>query len=448
MPDHRTPLQPAAGSLRRLLAALAVATQLLGAGAPLQAQTSAAPPAEAPATAAVPATGAPVARIPATGPAAVPGADSLPACLRSLQPRATKAGLSAERFGHFTDGLQPDLSVLTLLDSQPEFKTPIWDYLATLVDDERVADGRARLAQWRDTLAAVATRYGVDAETVVAVWGVESNYGQSFGKRPLLTSLATLACYGRRQDYFRGEFISLLTLLDRGDIQPEQAVGSWAGAFGHTQFMPSTYQRLAVDFDGDGRRDLVGSVPDALASTAHFLQRAGWTSGQAWGHEVKLPTGLDTRVAGRRNKRSGADWQALGLRRADGSALPAEGPAAGLLLMAGAAGPAFLVHRNFDALFSYNAAESYALAIALLADRLRGAAPPVAAWPTDDPGLSRVQRRELQTLLAARGHAIGEIDGLLGNASRAAIQVEQQRLGWTADGRAGQKLLKALQPRP
>lgn len=375
-----------------------------------------------------------------------PSPAELARCLQALQPAAAKAGVATGRFGKLTDGVQADASVLELLDRQPEFKTPIWDYLAALVDDERVADGRAQQARWRDTLDAVARRYGVDAETVVAVWGVESNYGQSFGKRPLLDSLATLSCFGRRQGYFRGEFISLLGLLDRGDVAPDQALGSWAGAFGHTQFMPSTYQRLAVDFDGDGRRDLVGSVPDALASTAHFLQRGGWQTGQPWGLAVRLPAGFDAGLAGRRAKRPLAAWAALGLQRSDGQPLAGTTPA-GLLLPAGVAGPAWLVLRNFDVIYGYNAAESYALAIALLADRLRGASPlPASAWPTDDAGLSRAERRELQTLLLARGHAIGEVDGMLGSASRAAIAAEQRRLGWPDDGRAGQKLLRALRP--
>jgi glucose-6-phosphate 1-epimerase len=263
------------------------------------------------------------------------------------------------------------------------------------------------------------------------------------GKRALVASLANLSCFGRRQSYFRGEFISVLTLLDRGDITPEQATGSWAGAFGQTQFMPSTYQRLAIDFDGDGRRDLVGSVPDALASTANYLKRAGWKTGQGWGFEVRLPAGLDASLAGRKAKRPLAAWAALGLKRADGQALAGDTPA-GLLLPAGVKGPAFLVQANFDAIYSYNAAESYALAIAQLSDRLRGAPAMTTPWPTDDAGLSRVERREVQTLLLARGHDIGEVDGMLGSASRTAIKAEQTRLGWPADGRAGQKLLKAL----
>ena len=367
----------------------------------------------------------------------------LTACLSGLEGAAAKAGVPTTRFRQLTDGLQGDASVLKLLDNQPEFRTAVWDYLAGLVDDERVADGQVRLAQWADTLAEVAKRHGVDPATVVAVWGVESNFGQGMGKRPLLVSLGTLACHGRRQGYFRGEFLSLLGLLDRGDVSPAQAYGSWAGAFGQTQFMPSTYERLAVDFDGDGRRDLIGSVPDALASTANFLTRAGWSAAQPWGFEVKLPAGFDASGAGRRNKRALAHWAAQGLRRIDGQAIAGDAPA-GLMLPAGPGGPAFLVLRNFDAIYSYNASESYGLAIALLSDRLRGLPALATPWPTDDPGLSRLQRREVQTLLLARGHAIGEVDGMLGDMSRAAIKLEQQRLGWTADGRAGLKLLKAL----
>jgi hypothetical protein len=198
-----------------------------------------------------------------------------------------------------------------------------------------------------------------------------------------------------------------------------------------------------VDFDGDGRRDLVASIPDALASTANFLAKGGYKTGQPWGYEVTLPAGLDTSGAGRRHKRALEQWRAAGVKPMAGGELTGPG-AAGLLLPAGPRGPAFLVFGNFDSIYGYNAAESYALAIAHLADRLKGGAPFATAWPTDDPGLSREQRRELQRLLAARGHPIGEVDGMLGTASRTAIRAEQQRLGHAVDGRAGQKLLKAL----
>jgi len=366
------------------------------------------------------------------------------ACLDGLRPQAAAAGIRGETFERHTAGLVPDPTVLESLDFQPEFRTPIWDYLAGLVDQERVDEGRAMLAEHAGLLKRVQAAYGVDPETVVAVWGVESNYGRTFGKKPLLASLATLSCAGRRQAFFRGEFFATLKLLQSGDLVPEGLVGSWAGAFGHTQFMPSTYTRIAVDFDGDGRRDLVGSLPDALASTAHYLKRSGWRTGEPWGREVNLPEAFDSAVNGRQARRPLSAWLARGVKPASGGPVAPSDQATALLLPAGKAGPAFLVHKNFDALYSYNAAESYALAIAHLSDRLRGAGPLVAPWPTDDPGLSRLERRELQNLLLARGYDIGEVDGMIGSRSREALKLEQARLGQPADGRAGQRILKAL----
>jgi glucose-6-phosphate 1-epimerase len=367
------------------------------------------------------------------------------ACLAGLRDDAAAAGISEATFTANTKDLVPDPSVLELLNRQPEFSTPIWDYMAGLVDEERVADGRAMLAAHADVLRRVLQRYGVDPATVVAVWGVESDYGRTFGSRPLLASLATLSCFDRRQDFFRGELFSTLHIIQSGDIGAEELRGYRAGAFGHTQFMPSTFQRIAVDFDGDGRRDLIGSVPDALGSTAHYLQRAGWRSGQPWGYEVRVPKGFDARLAGRTDRRALSDWLRRGIERVDGRPIDLPGNTrAALLLPAGIEGPAFLVFRNFDAIYSYNASESYALAIAHLSDRLRGGAGFATPWPTDDPGLSRRERRELQMLLLARGHDIGEADGIIGSRTREAIRREQQRLGQAVDGRAGQRLLRAL----
>jgi lytic murein transglycosylase len=379
--------------------------------------------------------------------------DAFRGCLGGLRGKSAAAGIAEARFDDYTSGLVPDPTVLDLLDAQPEFTTPIWDYLAALVDGQRVDDGRAMLRGHAATLARAEAEHGVDAETIVAVWGVESDYGKTFGKRPLLQSLATLSCAGRRQAFFRGELFALLALLQAGDLRDTGITGSWAGAFGHTQFMPSTYRRVAVDFDGDGRRDLVGSVADALGSTANYLRRAGWRRGEPWGFEVRLPSGFDASLAGRRSKRPLADWQARGLSRVDGATLVPAGLAsdtkAGLLLPAGDTGPAFLVLRNFDAIYAYNAAESYALAIAHLSDRLRGSGAFVTPWPTDDPGLDRMQRRELQALLLARGHDIGEVDGLVGTRTRRAIAAEQRRLGLSpVDGRAGGRILELLRAEP
>ncbi|MGY0612956.1 lytic murein transglycosylase [Luteimonas sp. A501] len=368
-------------------------------------------------------------------------------CMVKLRGAAAGKGVAAGSFDRLTADLVPDMSVLPLLSQQPEFSTPIWDYLAALVDQQRIDDGRAMLAAHAATLARAQAEYGVDPATVVAVWGVESDYGRSFGKRPLLVSLSTLSCFGRRQPFFQGELVATLQLLAGGDLVDPGITGSWAGAFGHTQFMPSTYQRIAVDFDGDGRRDLVGSIPDALGSTANYLKRSGWRTGEPWGYEVQLPQGFNAAQAGRTNRKPLSEWVKQGVRRVDGSAVGgvAADARAAVILPAGAKGPALLVFKNFDAIYSYNAAESYALAIAHLADRLRGGAAFATAWPTDDPGIGRAERRELQELLLARGHAIGEADGMVGTLTRRAIAAEQARLGFTpADGRAGLRILTAL----
>ena len=368
-------------------------------------------------------------------------------CLGALRSSGAFSGISEDTWQRHAAGLEPDASVLPLLDRQPEFSLPVWDYLAMLVDQERVSDGRAAYRKWLPVLHKIEQRYGVEPAIVVGVWGVESNFGKITGGRPLLQSLGTLSCFGRRQGYFRTEFASALRIVQEGSIDAGKLNGSWAGAFGQTQFMPSTFLRIAVDFDGDGKRDLINSVPDALASTANFLRKAGYAPGEPWGREVRLPVGFNAGQAGRKNRRSMAAWSSLGITLVNGQPLPAIPDSTGLLLPAGAAGPAFLVGRNFDALYSYNASENYALAIAHLSDLVAsghdipGFATP---WPTDDPGLSRAENRELQTLLLDRGHDIGQPDGLIGAKTRAAIRAEQSRLNMPVNGRGGQKLLRAL----
>ncbi len=300
------------------------------------------------------------------------------------------------------------------------------------------------MRQHANALAQAEARYGVDRYTIAAVWGVESNFGKNLGKMPLVQSLATLACGGtRRREFFRSELIATLKIIDRGDIAPERLTGSWAGAFGQTQFMPTTYQRLAVDLDGDGRRDVVDSVPDAVGSTANFLRVAKWHNGQPWGYEVRLPRGFNVAAAGRKNKKPVAHWASLGVTRIDGRPLSGEGPV-GILAPAGADGPAFVVTKNFDAIYSYNAAESYGLAIAVLSDRLRGKGGVQTAWPTDDPPLSRAERRSLQSALTARGYDVGEPDGKVGAKTREAIKDIERRLGMPQTGRPGGKVLEAL----
>src|SRR4051812_3356513 len=398
------------------------------------------------------------------------------ACLAGLKGQAAAKGVSAATYDAVTSGVQPDMKILELMDNQPEFKTPIWDYLGFLVDEERVEEGRAAMRRAAQALATAESRFGVDRYIIAGVWGVESNFGKDIGGRPLVQSLATLSCVpNRRQGYFRGEFFATLQIIERGDIAPERLNGSWAGAFGHTQFMPSTFLRLAVDLDGDGRRDVVDSVADAVGSTANFLKKAGWSSGIPWGYEVEIPETFNAGLAGRKNKRPVASWVAMGVKRIDGR--PLSGDYAGaILLPAGKDGPAFLVTRNFDALYSYNAAgppprpagraappsivtrtfaalspytpaESPGLAIAVLPARLRGGPGIQAAWPTDAPPLSRAQRRELQSLLAARGHDVGEPDGKIGQKTRDAIKQIESQLGMRPTGRPGGKVLQALKGR-
>ncbi|NQW83729.1 MAG: lytic murein transglycosylase, partial [Alcaligenaceae bacterium] len=342
------------------------------------------------------------------------------ACVAGLRQAASAQGISALTLDLAFKGIEPDETVLKAFDFQPEFRTPIWDYLAGLVDDERVADGQVKLKEWSKTLGEAEQKYGVDRYTIVAVWGVESNFGRIQGTREIVRSLVTLVCANKRQAFFKGELWATLKIAQSGDIPVQNLVGSWAGAFGQTQFMPTTYQRIAVDFDGDGKRDIVNSVPDALGSTANYLKLAGWVSGANWGYEVQLPKGY-AGPTGRTARQPLAQFTKLGIRpiKAD-QAVPAETTQAALLLPAGPTGPAFIVFRNFDAMYSYNAAESYALSIAHLADRLRGAGRFSTPWPTDDAGTSRAERREVQQRLVDRGYDIGEIDGMIGTKSRAA----------------------------
>ena len=363
-------------------------------------------------------------------------------CVTELRSAGAREGISAKTLDAVFNGLAPDMKVLDFQKQQPEFKTPVWDYVDGLVDDERVADGKAAMARESRALARAEEKYGVSRAMLAAIWGVESNFGQEMGKRPLVQSLTTLACFGERANYFRSELMATLKIIDHGDVPAEKLNGSWAGAFGQTQFMPSTFLRLAVDFEGDGRRDIVDSAPDALASTAHYLAKSGWRSGLTWGFEVKLPPGYSG-PSGRRARESMSFWTAKSLTRIDGR--PLGGGDAALLLPAGRDGPAFLVTRNFDAVYSYNPSEAYALAACVMADRLGGGTGIATPWPTDDPLLPRAGRLELQTLLAKRGYDIGgPPDGDIGTKSKAAIADFEQKNGLEVNGRASVKVLAAL----
>jgi lytic murein transglycosylase len=368
-------------------------------------------------------------------------------CLAALWPQAERRGVSRAVFDAQTASLTPDLRIMDLLDSQPEFTKSFWDYLDILVNDDRIANGRAILAQHKATFDAVEKAYGVDRHFIAAIWGVESNYGTMIGERPVIRSTATLACIGRRQDYFRDEFLSALEILARGDVRADHLKGSWAGAFGPTQFMPTSFKRYAVDFDGDGRRDVVDSVSDLVASTANNLKKDGWVTGQTWGYEVVVPKGFNFLLADRSRVMSLGEWERAGIRRAGGKAFPRGQDRAYLLVPSGAQGPGFLMLQNFRVIMKYNPAEAYALAIGHLADRLRGGEPFVQAWPRHERVLTRAERYELQQLLAQRGYDVGEPDGRLGGKTRSALRQFQAAVGHVPDGFASEAVLERLRGR-
>jgi lytic murein transglycosylase len=347
-------------------------------------------------------------------------------------------------FAAQVSGLTPDLRIMDLLDAQPEFTKSFWDYLDLLVSDARIDNGRAILKQHRATFDAVEKAYGVDRHIIAAIWGVESDYGTQIGRRAVIRSTATLACIGRRKAFFREEFLSALEILARGDLRPDQLRGSWAGAFGPTQFMPTSFKRYAVDFDGDGRRDVVSSAPDIIASTANNLKKDGWAAGQTWGYEVALPRGFDFSNTGRSRVATLHDWDRAGVHRVGGKAFPRPGDRAFLLVPAGAQGPAFLMLPNFRVIMRYNPSEAYALAIGHLADRLRGGAEFVQTWPRHERVLTRAERFELQRRLAQRGYDVGEPDGRLGARTLTALRRFQATIGSVPDGFASASILDRL----
>jgi lytic murein transglycosylase len=366
-------------------------------------------------------------------------------CLEDLWPEAARRGVTRATFDANTKGLTPDLRIMDLVDAQPEFTKAFWDYLDLLVNDARIKRGGEILAQYRTVFDAVEKAYGVDRHIVVAIWGIESNFGTMVGDRPVIRSTATLACVGRRQAYFRDEFLATLEILNRGDISPDRLKGSWAGAFGPTQFMPTSFKRYAVDFDGDGRRDVVDSVPDLVASTANNLKTDGWMPGQTWGYEVALPAGFNYLLADNAKSMTLREWERLGVVRVAGKAYPRPTDRAYLLIPAGANGPSFLMLNNFRVLMKYNPAEAYALAIGHLADRMRGDGAIVTAWPREERVLTSAERYELQQLLIRHGFDIGgEPNGRINAKSRNAIKRFQSSQGLIPDGFASADMLERL----
>ncbi len=328
--------------------------------------------------------------------------------------------------------------------AQPEFTRNVWDYLDSAVSAQRIARGQEKLLHLRPQIAPIAAHYGVPAEVLVAIWGMESSYGSFMGDIPTIDALATLGFEGRRDAWARSQLLAALRILQNGDIARAHMLGSWAGAMGQTQFLPSSYLAYAVDADGDGRRDIWASLPDVMASTANFLLKSGWQTGQPWGAEVRLPAGFDYARADADVRQPSATWADAGVQTMDGAALPALADAS-ILLPAGARGPAFLVGANFRTILRYNTSNNYALAIHLLAQRLADGPTVQAAWPRDLQAMTRTQMLALQNALNARGFDSGAPDGMMGPATQRGIRSYQRSLGLPADGYPTADLLQRLQ---
>ena len=362
--------------------------------------------------------------------------------------KAKAAGVSAATLNTALADIQLNTQVLERDAYQPEFVKPVWGYLATAVSDTRVRNGRAKFAQHSALLKKVAAEYQVAPQLLVAIWGLETAYGATFGGFNVVEALATLGYAGRRTDFWQQELLAALRIIDQGDIAASQMIGSWAGAMGHTQFMPSSYQARAIDYDQDGKRDIWGSYGDVFASTANFMQRAGWRKAETWGAAVKLPTDFDWALADRSVTKTVAEWAALGVKPRQGKQLPNSAGEASILLPAGHKGPAFLVLPNFRAIMRYNNSTAYALAISLLSDRIAGGAKQSFRWPTEQQPLTRDQRKELQSLLTAKGFDTQGVDGILGANSRKALRAWQLKTGLVPDAFATLEQLQRLQQSP
>ena len=361
----------------------------------------------------------------------------------ALRASARAAGIDEDTLRAAFDGVRFLPRVVDLDRAQPEFSRTVWDYLDRTVTPQRITLGREKLALHRTEADAAASRHGVPASILVAIWGMESNYGGNYGDIPTIDALATLGFEGRRATWARGQLLAALQILQAGDIDRAQMIGSWAGAMGQTQFLPSSFLAYAVDADGDGRRDIWGSMADVLASTANFLARAGWQANQAWGAEVTLPPGFDVGRADAELRQTSALWAAEGVQGVGGAPLPPLADGA-ILLPAGARGPAFLTGPNFRAILRYNNSTSYALAVSLLAQRLTDGPGVQAPWPRELQVLARSQLLELQTALNERGFDSGSPDGLMGPATRGAIRRYQRSIGVPADGYPSLDLLQRL----
>jgi len=366
----------------------------------------------------------------------------------ALWPKAEAAGISRDTFDAAFAGLSVDPKVIALAATQPEFNQTIHAYVDARLTASRIAQGRAMAARWKPWLDKVEARFGVDRYVVLAIWSLESNYGASPGHADIVRSLATLACCTRkRPEMFRDELVDALRILQEHDVAPRAMTGSWAGALGQVQFMPSSFLKFAVDMDGDGKRNIWSEEPDVLGSIANYLKQHDWAAGQRWGYEVRLPSGFDFTAINAHDGGPVSAWEELGLVRADGQPLPKEAKA-WLFLPAGAKGPAFLILQNYWSIKTYNISDSYTLSVGLLADRLRGGGPLRGAWPAQETTLGHADIAAMQGKLKSLGYPIDVVDGKIGPAVRTALRSWQASVGLTADGYPTPAVLQRLGAKP
>ncbi|SIO30614.1 lytic murein transglycosylase [Vannielia litorea] len=364
--------------------------------------------------------------------------------IRGFKQRAAARGIAPDLLDRAFEGVAFDEKVITRDRNQNEFTKTIWEYLDTAASDLRVSNGKAALERERSALEAIEARYGVPKEIVTAIWGLESAYGTFKGDNDIIGSLATLAHDSRRGAFFEGQLMAAFEILQAGDVAPRDMKGSWAGAMGHTQFMPSSYLAHAVDFTGDGKRDIWGDDPkDALASAAAYLADAGWVKGMPWGMEVVLPEGFDYEIAGEHETRTAAEWNAMGVRDIEGREVPDHGPAS-IRLPGGARGAAFMTFGNFMVIERYNTADAYVIAVGHLGDLIAGGKRIQSGWPREDRALTLPEREELQTRLEAAGFDPGGVDGKIGPKTLAAVRGFQKSIGVVPDGYASLAILQKL----
>ena len=367
--------------------------------------------------------------------------------IKSFRGRAIARGIKASVFDRAFRGVKYDKAIIAKDRHQSEFTKQIWDYLDSAASPVRVKNGQAALRKYKRTLDQIEARYGVEKEVVAAIWGVESAYGAQRGDVDVIEALATLAFDGRRGKFFEAQLMAALKILQSGDVKPRGMKGSWAGAMGHTQFIPTSYLAYAQDFNGDGKRDIWADNPaDALASTASYLAKFGWRKGQPWGVEVILPKGFNFGLAKRNNLKNPSDWAALGVRAASGGKVPNHG-AASILLPAGAKGAAFMIFNNFAVIEHYNKADAYVIGVGHLSDLLAGGPPIKASWPRGYAPLSFKEKKEMQRRMIRKGFDLEKVDGIIGPMTINAIRAYQTSVGVTPDGFPSQNLLKLLRGR-